>query len=63
MYTGLTIAYLGASALLDTAWPIVALPIVLVVLVKTVISREERYLSDAFGVEYSTYVASVRRWL
>jgi len=63
MYTGLTIAYLGASALLDTAWPIVALPIVLVVLVKTVISREERYLSDAFGSEYSTYVASVRRWL
>jgi protein-S-isoprenylcysteine O-methyltransferase Ste14 len=63
MYTGLTLAYLGGSALLDSAWPIVVLPIVLVVLFKTVISREEMYLSDAFGAEYTEYVASVRRWL
>jgi len=63
MYTGLTMAYLGGSALLDSGWPIVVLPIVLVVLFRTVISREERYLTDAFGVEYTQYVASVRRWL
>ena len=63
MYTGLTIAYLGGSALLDSAWPIIVLPIVLVTLFKTVISREEMYLTDAFGAEYTDYVASVRRWL
>jgi protein-S-isoprenylcysteine O-methyltransferase Ste14 len=63
MYTGLTIAYLGGSALLDSAWPIIVLPIVLLILVKTVISREEMYLRDAFGAEYAGYVASVRRWL
>jgi protein-S-isoprenylcysteine O-methyltransferase Ste14 len=63
MYTGLTIQYLGISALINSAWPIVALPIVLVVLFRTVIAREEKYLSDAFGAEYATYVASVRRWL
>ena len=63
MYTGLTLQYLGGAALLDSAWPIIVLPIVLVVLFKTVISREERYLTDAFGVEYTQYVASVRRWL
>jgi protein-S-isoprenylcysteine O-methyltransferase Ste14 len=63
MYTGLTIAYLGGSALVDSGWPIVVLPIVLVVLFKRVISREEMYLTDAFGVEYTEYVASVRRWL
>jgi protein-S-isoprenylcysteine O-methyltransferase Ste14 len=63
MYTGLTIAYLGGSALLDSAWPIIVLPIVLVILFRTVISREEMYLADAFGVEYTDYVASVRRWL
>jgi protein-S-isoprenylcysteine O-methyltransferase Ste14 len=63
MYTGLTIAYLGGSALLDSWWPIIVLPIVLLVLVRTVISREEAYLRDAFGVEYAGYVANVRRWL
>jgi protein-S-isoprenylcysteine O-methyltransferase Ste14 len=63
MYTGLTIAYFGGAALLDSAWPIIVLPVVLIVLVQTVILREERYLADAFGVEYSVYVARVRRWL
>jgi protein-S-isoprenylcysteine O-methyltransferase Ste14 len=48
---------------LDSAWPIIVLPIVLLILVKTVISREEAYLRDAFGVEYAGYVANVRRWL
>jgi protein-S-isoprenylcysteine O-methyltransferase Ste14 len=63
MYTGLTIAYLGGSALLDSLWPIIVLPLVLLVLFKTVISREEMYLTDAFGAEYTNYLASVRRWL
>ena len=63
MYTGLTLQYLGLSALLDSAWPIIVLPIVLVILFKTVITREELYLTDAFGVEYNEYVARVRRWL
>ena len=63
MYTGLTIAYLGGSALVDSSWPIIVLPIVLLVLLNTVISREEMYLRDAFGAEYTAYVASVRRWL
>jgi protein-S-isoprenylcysteine O-methyltransferase Ste14 len=63
MYTGLTITYLGVSAFIDSAWPIILLPIVLVVLMETVISREERYLADAFGAEYLGYIARVRRWV
>ena len=63
MYTGLTIAYLGGSALLDSAWPVIVLPAVILILVETVISREEKYLRDAFGAEYTGYAASVRRWL
>jgi protein-S-isoprenylcysteine O-methyltransferase Ste14 len=63
MYTGLTLQYLGGSALLNSAWPIILLPVVLLVLIKTVILREEMYLRGAFGVEYTGYVASVRRWL
>lgn len=63
MYTGSTIAYLGGSALLDSAWPVIVLPLVIIVLFQTVIAREETYLHDAFGSEYAGYVASVRRWL
>ncbi len=63
MYTGLTIAYLGGSALVDSAWPVILLPAVILILVHTVISREEMYLTDAFGAEYTRYLATVRRWL
>ena len=63
MYTGLTIAYLGGALLIDSAWPLILLPAVLIVLFNTVIAREERYLSDAFASEYAAYCARVRRWL
>ena len=63
MYTGLTVAYLGGAALLDSGWPIIVLPIVLFVLVRTVLSREETYLNHAFGADYGAYTARVRRWL
>jgi protein-S-isoprenylcysteine O-methyltransferase Ste14 len=63
MYTGLTIAYVGMAAMLDSAWPLIVLPVVLIALVRLVISREESYLSSAFGADYDAYRARVRRWL
>ena len=63
MYTGFTFAYLGIALILNSAWPLLALPIVLALLVRRVIRREEAYLADAFGAEYSAYRQRVRRWL
>ncbi|HKC81691.1 MAG TPA: isoprenylcysteine carboxylmethyltransferase family protein [Gemmatimonadaceae bacterium] len=63
MYVGLTIAYIGGAAIINSAWPLILLPIVLVVLVRTVVSREEQYLSDAFGDQFTSYRSRVRRWL
>jgi protein-S-isoprenylcysteine O-methyltransferase Ste14 len=63
MYTGLTIAYIGGALILNTAWAIIILPAVLALLVRLVIRREEAYLSDAFGAEYTAYQSRVRRWL
>ena len=63
MYVGLTIAYIGGAAVMNSAWPLILLPIVLVVLVRTVVSREEQYLSDAFGDQFAAYRSRVRRWL
>ncbi len=63
MYVGLTLLYVGLSALLDSAWPLLGLPIVLALLVRLVILREEAYLSAAFGTDYTAYRARVRRWI
>ena len=63
MYLGLTIAYVGLSLALNTGWPLVLLPVVLWLLVKTVIQVEEEYLESAFGEEYLAYKKRVRRWL
>ena len=63
MYTGITIAYVGGAAVVDSAWPLLLLPIVLALLIRLVIRREERYLSEAFGDAYTAYKTRVKRWL
>ena len=63
MYVGLTVAYLGGALLIDSTWPIVLLPLVILALLSLVIEREERYLHAAFGDDYAAYRRRVRRWL
>jgi protein-S-isoprenylcysteine O-methyltransferase Ste14 len=63
MYTGMTLAYVGGVLLLADAWPLLLLPIVLFLLVRLVIAREERYLASAFPDDYDAYCRQVRRWL
>jgi protein-S-isoprenylcysteine O-methyltransferase Ste14 len=63
MYLGLTLAYLGAAGVLNSAWPLVLLPGVLLLVYWLVIRREERYLSGEFGDQYDAYRRRVRRWI
>jgi protein-S-isoprenylcysteine O-methyltransferase Ste14 len=63
MYLGLTWAYVGLSVVLNWAWPLVLLPVVVIVLTSAVIHREEAYLRAAFGPDYDDYCRRVRRWL
>ena len=63
MYLGLAIAYVGGALLTNTAWPLVLLPAVLVIVRAFVIAREERYLRAEFGPEYDRFCGRVRRWL
>lgn len=63
MYTGMTLVHVGASALLNSAWPLLLLPLALLVVRLRVIAREEAYLEGAFGAEYDAYRSRVRRWL
>jgi protein-S-isoprenylcysteine O-methyltransferase Ste14 len=63
MYTGMTLLYLGIAVLLNSGWAFLLLPVVLFLLHRFVISREERYLSETFGDTYDAYRARVKRWV
>ena len=62
MYVSLVVLYLGVTLALNSWWPLLLLPFVILVVTRSVIMREERYLSAAFP-EYAAYRARVRRWL
>jgi len=63
MYVGLAALYLGITLLVNALWPLVLLPVVLIVVRRRVIAREEAYLEGKLGDEYRAYKARVRRWL
>ena len=63
MYLAITLLYTGIAFLVNTAWPLVLLPAVLMLIQHGVIHREERYLESKLGPEYAQYRAKVRRWL
>lgn len=63
MYTGLAIAYLGATPLAGTWWPLLTWPLALLAVRVLVIGPEERYLTDHFGQPYLDYQTRVQRWL
>ncbi len=63
LYLSLTLLYTGITILVNSLWSMLLLPVLLVVMRKGVIDREERYLERKFGEQYLRYKASVRRWI
>jgi len=63
MYLGLAILYCSLAVLLNRAWPLLFLPLSVLLIDRLVIIREERYLGRAFGDDYERYRREVRRWL
>jgi protein-S-isoprenylcysteine O-methyltransferase Ste14 len=61
-YLGLAMIYAGIAVLRNSLWAILFLPLVVYVIPREVIEREERYLERTFGEEYLAYKARVRRW-
>ena len=55
--------YFGIAILRNALWAIFLLPLVLYVMKREVIEREERYLERTFGEEYLAYKRRVRRWV
>ena len=63
MYVSLVALYVGVTLLANSWWPLLFLPVVVAIVNRAVIVREERYLARAFPTEYGAYVQRVRRWL
>ncbi len=62
-YLALAMLYTGIAVLRNSLWAILLLPVVLFVIQREVIGREERYLERTFGEEYLDYKTRVRRWV
>lgn len=63
LYLALTLFYVALAAIVNSAWPLLWLPLVLLVIQRGVIAREERYLERKFAEQYVHYKSRVRRWL
>ncbi|HYL21723.1 MAG TPA: isoprenylcysteine carboxylmethyltransferase family protein [Gemmatimonadales bacterium] len=63
MYVGLVALYVSLSLFVNSVWPLVLLPVVIAVVQRQVIVREEAYLEGKFGEQYRAYKARVRRWI
>ena len=63
LYLSLALFYAGVATLVNALWAMLMLPIVLLVINRGVIGREERYLERKFGEQYIQYKERVRRWL
>lgn len=63
IYIGLTVLYTGLAIALTSGWSLIILPLIVFVLQKTVIEREESFLEKEFGEPYLAYKRRVPRWL
>ena len=62
IYLSLTLIYTGLSVLMGTFWSILLLPVVMLIINRGIIDREERYLEHKFGSQYRNYKEHVPRW-
>ena len=63
MYLGMSAAYLGAGLFVGSWWPLLGLPVIVLLVDRFVIAREEVYLRTRFGADYDDFCARTRRWL
>ena len=62
MYIASTLVYVGIAFVANAAWPLLLLPVVLLV-THIVVFREECSLERRFGAAYRSYKTSVHRYL
>ena len=63
LYLGGALLFLGIALTMNMAWALVALLVSLIACHFILVVPEEKYLAAKFGEEYTTYAATVRRWI
>lgn len=63
LYLALSALQLGIGFWTNNLWVVLMYALVWILMTTQVIAREEAYLERAFGEDYSSYKASVRRWI
>ena len=63
MYVGMACLYIAIATATGLIWALILLPLVLIVVDRLVIAKEEPYLERLFGEPYLEYKRRVRRWL
>jgi protein-S-isoprenylcysteine O-methyltransferase Ste14 len=63
IYVAFFLLQLGIALWTGSLWMLATLIPAAALVALVVVRREERYLEDRFGPQYSSYRASVRRWL
>lgn len=63
MYLAMAAAYIGAALILNSLWPLLLFPALIVLIRTFVIRLEERYMETVFGSAYADYKRAVRRWM
>ncbi len=63
IYLAFTLIYLGFAFAFGSLWALLLFVLVLAVMDRVQIPREEKYLEKKFGEEYFRYKTKVRRWL
>ena len=63
MYLGMSTAYLGVARVAGSWWPLLGLAVIVLLVDRFVIDREEAYLRTRFGSHYDNFCARTGRWL
>jgi protein-S-isoprenylcysteine O-methyltransferase Ste14 len=63
LYLALVLVLAGFSSVLNNLWLAFGVLLLVILLDRLVIAREEHFLSDLFGAEYLSYRQRVRRWI
>lgn len=63
MYLGLLLIYIGMAFFIGNWWTFILVPMLVILINKLIIIKEERYLERSFGPAYVDYRKKVRRWI
>jgi protein-S-isoprenylcysteine O-methyltransferase Ste14 len=63
MYTGLLLLYIALAFKLGNDWTLLFIPIVVFIITRYVIRKEENYLERTFTEEFLRYKSKVKRWI